>query len=71
MKTLSTQQAARMIGVSYITLRRWLAAGLIKPSVAVPMNGGRTLWRWTTADVEKARKVKARQKPGPRPRVKR
>lgn len=60
-----------MAGISYVTLRRWLAAGLIKPSVAVRMNGGRTLWRWTAADVEEARKVKARQKPGPKPRVKR
>lgn len=70
MKTYSTQQAARMTGIHYVTLHRWLAAGLIKPSIAVPMNGGRTLWRWTTADVEKARKVKARQKPGPKPTVK-
>jgi len=68
MKTYSTQQAARLAGIHYVTLHRWLAAGLIKPSVAVPMNGGRTLWRWTAADVGRVRKVKATQKRGPKPK---
>ncbi len=31
-----------------------------------PMGGGRTLWRWTDADIAKGRKVKATQKPGPK-----
>ena len=56
-----------MVGVSYVTLRRWLADGKIKPSVAVPYDG-RTLWRWSLADVERARRVKAAQKPGPKPK---
>ena len=67
MKTYSTQQAAKLVGVSYITLRRWLSHGKIRSSVAVPFDG-RTLWRWTLADVERARKVKAAQKPGPKPK---
>jgi predicted site-specific integrase-resolvase len=66
-KTFSTASAARKIGVGMRTLNRWLALGKIKPSVTVPMGGGRTLWRWTDADIAKARKVKAVRKPGPKP----
>jgi predicted site-specific integrase-resolvase len=66
-KTFSTAQAARKIGVGFRTLNRWLDLGKIRPSIAVPMGGGRTLWRWTDADIAKARKVKAAQKPGPKP----
>jgi predicted site-specific integrase-resolvase len=65
-KTYSTQQAAKKIGVSFRTLNRWLATGLIRASVAIPMGGGHTLWRWTDADLIKGRKVNAAQKPGPK-----
>ena len=63
MRTFSTQQAAKLIGIHWVTLRRWLAEGKIRPSVAVPMDG-RTLWRWTKADVVRACRFKATQKPG-------
>jgi len=66
-KTYSTQQAARKMGVSFRTLNRWLALELIRPSLAVPMGGGRTLWRWTDADIAKGRKVNSELKPGPQP----
>ena len=66
-KTWSTQQAAKKMGVSFRTLNRWLFRGLIRPSVAIPIGGGRTLWRWNEADIAKGRKVKAAQKPGPKP----
>ena len=66
-KTFSTAQAARKIGVGFRTLNRWLDLGKIRPSVAVPMGGGRTLWRWTDADIAKGCKVKAAQRPGPKP----
>jgi len=46
-----------MAGIHWTSLHRWLHSGAIRPSVAVPMNG-RTLWRWTDADVEKVRKYK-------------
>lgn len=58
MKTYSTKRAASMAGVHWVTLRRWLAAGEIRPSVAVPYDG-RTLWRWTGTDVKRLRKYKA------------
>lgn len=66
-KTYSTQQAAKRMGVSFRTLNRWLALGLIRPSMALPMGGERTLWRWTDADIVKGRKVNAERKPGPKP----
>jgi predicted site-specific integrase-resolvase len=69
-KTYSTETAAKRIGVSFRTLNRWLAGEKIRPSVAIPMARGRTLWRWTEADIAKGRKVKAAQKPGPKARAK-
>jgi hypothetical protein len=69
-KTYSTKRAAEKIGTGFRTLNRWLARGLIRPSVAIPMDEGHTLWRWTDADVAKGRKVKAAQRPGPKPRRK-
>jgi hypothetical protein len=65
-KTYSTLRAAAKIGVGFRTLNRWLARELIRPSIAVPIDGGRTLWRWTNADIVKGRKVKAAVKPGPK-----
>jgi hypothetical protein len=65
-KTYSTQQAAKKIGVGFRTLNRWLELELIRPSIAIPIGGRRTLWRWTDADIAKGRKVKAAQKPGPK-----
>jgi predicted site-specific integrase-resolvase len=67
-KTCSTKRAAVKMGVSFRTLNRWLALGLIRPSMAIPIEGGRTLWRWTDADVARGRKVKVTQKPGPKPK---
>ena len=68
-KTYGTPQAAKKIGVSFITLHRWLKAGKIHPQ-GIPLEG-RTLWRWTDADIAKGRKVKAAQKPGPKPKGRR
>ncbi len=68
-KMYSTQSAAAKIGVSFRTLNRWLALGLIRPSQAIPMGGGRTLWRWTDTDIARGRKLRAVQKPGPKGKV--
>ena len=57
MKTNSTKQAAKAVGISWVTLRRWLSASKIRPSKSLPFDG-RTLWRWTDADVEKLRRYK-------------
>ena len=66
--TYSTPQAARKIGVSFITLHRWLRDGKIRPSQAIPLHR-RTLWLWSDADIARARQVKAAQKPGPKPKA--
>jgi predicted site-specific integrase-resolvase len=65
-KTYGTRQAAKKIGVSFITLHRWIRDGKIRPQ-GIPVEG-RTLWYWTDADIAKGRKVKAAQKPGPKPK---
>jgi DNA-binding transcriptional MerR regulator len=57
MRTYSTKSAARLAGISWVTLRRWLAAKKIRPSQAVPF-GGRKLYRWTDDDVKELRKYK-------------
>ena len=66
-RTYTTPQAAKKIGVSFITLHRWLRDGKSRPR-AIPLQG-RTLWLWTGADIAKGRKVKAAQKPGPKPKA--
>jgi hypothetical protein len=65
-KTYSTRQAAAKMRVSFRTLNRWLGLGKIRPSKAIKMPNGRTLWLWSTADIAKGRKVKAAQQPGPK-----
>jgi hypothetical protein len=57
-RTYSTQQAAKQVGIHWVTLHRWLAAKKVRPTIAVPMGGGRTLWRWTEKDLAKLEKLK-------------
>jgi hypothetical protein len=66
-KTYSTTRAAKLIGVHVVTLRKWLAARKMRPSVATPMDG-RMLWRFTDSDVVRFRKFKGTLKPGRKPR---
>jgi hypothetical protein len=68
-KTYSTRQAAAKMRVSFRTLNRWLADGKIRPSTAIKMPTGRTLWLWNEADIAKGHKVKAAQTPGPKPKA--
>jgi predicted DNA-binding transcriptional regulator AlpA len=66
-KTYGTPQAAKLIGVSFATIHRWLRDKKIRPQ-GISLGDGRILWRWTDADIAKGRKVKASQKPGPKPK---
>ena len=68
-KTYSTRQAAAKMRVSFRTLNRWLADGRIKPSTAIKMPNGRTLWLWREADIAKGRRLKASLRPGPKPKA--
>ena len=58
MRTRSTAEVADEIGVSKLTLVRWLLAGKLKEPRRVKQ-GGIELRLWTEADVERARKYKA------------
>ncbi len=69
MKTYSTPKAAKLIGAHYVTVHRWLAEGLITPE-SIELSDGRKLWRWTDADIAKAKAVKAGRKSGPKPKAK-
>jgi len=64
-KSYSTKQAAKLIGIHPVTLLRWIGSGKIRPSIGTPMDG-RTLWRFTDADVERFRKFKGTLKSGPK-----
>jgi predicted site-specific integrase-resolvase len=49
-KTFSTKEAARQVGIHWVTLLRWQAAGKVCPSEEIGMNGGKH-WRWTAKDI--------------------
>jgi len=68
-KIYSTRQAADKMRVSFRTLNRWLADGRIKPSTAIKMPTGRTLWLWTKADIAQGRRLKDEIRPGPKPKA--
>lgn len=56
-KRYTTKQVAKAIGVSYLTLLRWLyAKKLAEPERMVL--GGTNLRLWTKADIQRARKYK-------------
>jgi predicted site-specific integrase-resolvase len=58
-KTYSTREAAGKARVHWVTLHRWMAAGKVRPSQQIGMNGGKH-WRWTEKDVQKVRGYKAK-----------
>jgi predicted site-specific integrase-resolvase len=63
-KTYSTTEAAKLIGVSLITLHCWLAAGELQP-FGIELGDGRKLRRWNDRDIAEGRKLKALRKRGP------
>jgi len=56
-KTYSTPEAAKLIGVSVITLHRWLVAEKIR-SFGIELGDGRKLWRWNDRDIAEGRELK-------------
>ena len=68
-KTYSTRQAAAKMRVSFGRSTAGWRTGKIKPSTAIKMPNGRTLWLWREADIAKGRKLKAAQTPGPKPKA--
>jgi hypothetical protein len=63
-KTYTTPEAAKLIGVSVITLHRWLATKKIQP-YGIELGDGRKLWRWNDRDIAEGRKLKALRGHGP------
>ena len=56
-KACNTQQAASAVGVSTMTLQRWLAAGKVKgPELRI--RNGRAVRLWSHADLDRLRKIK-------------
>jgi hypothetical protein len=74
-RTYRRRQAASKMRVSFRALNRWLADGKIKPSTAIKMPNGRTLWlwlwRWREADIARGRKLRGDLRPGPKPKASR
>jgi excisionase family DNA binding protein len=62
----TTQEAAKQLGVSTRTLRRWIAGNLI-PAPEMIKIGGQKFWNWKPADLGRARKCKAQMRPGRKP----
>jgi predicted site-specific integrase-resolvase len=56
-KTYSTKEAARQVGIHWVTLLRWQADGKVSASEQLGMNGGKH-WRWTAEDIVKIKKYK-------------
>jgi predicted site-specific integrase-resolvase len=58
MANLSTLEVARKVGISRVTLERWLAGGKV-PSPKTIRFGKNEFRDWTDQDVERVRKFKA------------
>jgi excisionase family DNA binding protein len=57
MAHVSTQQVARQLGISRVTLERWLAKGDLKPPQMISF-GMSKFRNWTASDIERVRKYK-------------
>ena len=65
MRAYSTRQAARKLGVSLMTLQRYLAAKHL-PAPRVQKVGGVRVRLWTDKDIERTHKVLSKLKNGRR-----
>lgn len=74
MKVYSTSQAAKIAGISRVTLERWIRDGKVKKPSALG-NGPGNARLWTEPEVERVRKYKEKNyykgrggsKPKPKP----
>ncbi len=57
MNSHSTKQAARLVGIHWGTLQRWVVTGNVRPSQIIKANGQK-YWLWTDRDVGRVRKFK-------------
>lgn len=65
MSGYTTAQAAEIVGISKNTLLRWLYDGLLNEPRRTQVGGAS--WReWSEQDIDKAKEVKAKMRPGPK-----
>ena len=57
--SLSTEKAARVVGINQRTLQRWMRAGRVK-APKPRLRNGQGIRLWSKADIEQLRKVKER-----------
>ncbi len=60
MKLLTTRQAAKVAGISLVTLQRWIRSGKVK-APKLRLIGGGTFRLWSKADVERIWKAKQKR----------
>jgi DNA-binding transcriptional MerR regulator len=56
MKTYSSNQAAKKLGIPNTTLSTYISVGKIEPPKSVT-TGNITVYLWTDADIERVRKI--------------
>ena len=56
MRTFSTQEVARKLGIAGATLSRYISAGKV-PTPTKLTSGGMTIHAWTEAEIEDVRKL--------------
>ena len=69
MRTYSTREAARILGVDRITLQRYIAKKVVAAPPLRKLGGGR-FREWTNRDIERVRKQLPKIKNGRRKRKK-
>jgi hypothetical protein len=57
MKTLSTREAAKKLGITGVALGRYLKLGKVLPPAQTVQVGGRHIHAWTEEEIEHVRKL--------------
>ena len=70
LKVYGTPKAAKLIGVHFLTLHRWLREKRLKPPDGLKLPDGRTVYLWTDQDIQAAKKLKETIKTGRPPKGK-
>ena len=53
----STKEVAKAVGITHLTLQRWVARGGVQPSQRMK-RGVREYWLWTDQDIARVRRYK-------------
>jgi hypothetical protein len=52
-ETYSTREAAKELGISRVTLERWVLADKVRASKEIQFDAGQRHWRWTKWDLKR------------------